>query len=44
MASHLSGTLYYEQVEYTDKKGKTKTKNDESASPVLYAKLICSDK
>ena len=36
MASPLSSPLYYKQVEYTDKKGKTKTKNDESASPVLY--------
>ena len=36
MASHLSSPLYYKQVEYTDKEGKTKTKNDESASPVLY--------
>ena len=44
MASRLSRPLYYKQVEYTDKKEKSKTKNDESASPVLFAKLICSDK
>ena len=36
--------LYYKQVEYTDKKGKKKTKRDESAAPVLYAKLIYSEK
>ena len=32
------------QVEYTDKKGKKKTKRDPSAAPVLYAKLIYSEK
>ena len=35
---------YYKQVEYTDKKGKKKTKIDPSAAPVLYAKLIYSEK
>ena len=44
MASSLSSLLYYKQVEYTDKKGKKKTRVDESAAPVLYAKLIYSDK
>ena len=34
--------LYYKQVEYADKKGKTKEKKDESSSPVLYVKLIYS--
>ena len=34
----------YKQVEYTDKKGKKKTKRDPSAAPVLYAKLIYSEK
>ena len=34
--------LYYKQVEYVDKKGKTKKKKDESSSPVLYVKLIYS--
>lgn len=29
-------------MEYTDKKGRKKTKNDETAAPVLYAKLIYS--
>ena len=31
-------------VEYTDTKGKKKTKIDSSAAPVLYAKLIYSEK
>ena len=44
MASALSSLLYYKQVEYTDKKGKKKTRADETAAPVLYAKLIYSDK
>ena len=43
-ASSLSSPLYYKQVEYTDKKGKKKTRKDESAAPVLYAKLIYSEK
>ena len=34
--------LYYKQVEYVDKKGRTKKKMDESSSPVLYVKLIYS--
>ena len=41
-ASSLSDMLYYKQVEYVDKKGKTKKKKDESSSPVLYVKLIYS--
>ena len=36
--------LYYKQIEYVNAKGKTKKKKDESASPVLYVKLIYSDK
>ena len=44
MASTLSSPFYYKQVEYTDKKGKKKTRVDESSAPVLYAKLIYSDK
>ena len=44
MASSLSSLLYYKQVEYTDKKGKKKTRKDETAAPVLYAKLIYSEK
>lgn len=38
-ASHLSNPLYFKQIKYTDKKGRKKTKTDESAAPVLYAKL-----
>ena len=34
--------LYYKQVEYVDKKGKTKKKKDETSSPVLYVTLIYS--
>ena len=44
MASSLSSPFYYKQVEFTDKKGKKKTRKDESAAPVLYAKLIYSEK
>ena len=36
--------LYYKQIEYVNSKGKTKKKKDESSSPVLYVKLIYSDK
>ena len=41
-ATSLSDILYYKQVEYNDKKGKTKKKRDETSSPVLYVKLIYS--
>ena len=44
LASSLSEPLYYKQVEYTDKKGKKKTKREISAAPVLYTKLIYSEK
>ena len=44
LASSLSSPFYYKQVEYTDKKGKKKTKRDTSAAPLLYAKLIYSEK
>ena len=44
MASHLSNIFYFKQIEYSDKKGKTKKKRDETVVPVLYAKLIYSDK
>ena len=44
IASSLSSPFYYKQIEYTDKKGKKKTKIDESSAPVLYAKLIYSEK
>ena len=44
LASSLSEPFYSKQVEYTDRKGKKKTKRDPSAAPVLYAKLIYSEK
>ena len=44
LASSLSSPFYYKQIEYTDKKGKKKTKVDETSAPVLYAKLIYSEK
>ena len=44
VASSLSEPLYYKQVEYTDKKGKKKTKRDTTSAPILYAKLIYSEK
>ena len=44
LASTLFPPFYYKQIEYTDKKGKKKTKVDESSAPVLYAKLIYSEK
>ena len=44
LASSLSSPFYHKQIEYIDKKGKKKTKIDESSAPVLYAKLIYSEK
>ena len=44
LASTLSSPFYYKQIEFTDKKGKKKTKVDELSAPVLYAKLIYSEK
>ena len=44
LASSLSSPFYYKQIEYTDKKGKKRTKVDESSAPILYAKLIYSEK
>lgn len=44
LASNLTNILYYKQIEFKDKKGKTKKKKDKSAAPVLYVKLIYSDK
>lgn len=43
-ALHLSDIFYYKQIEYVDKKGKTKKKKDDIAAPVLYVKLIYSGK
>ena len=44
LASTLSSPFYYKQEEYIDKKGKKKTRVDPLSSPVLYAKLIYSEK
>ena len=44
LASSLSSPFYFKQEEYTDKKGKKKTRIDPSSAPVLYAKLIYSEK
>ena len=43
-ASSLSDPFYYKQIEYTDKRGRSKTKKDDTSAPVLYAKLIYSEK
>ena len=43
-ATSLNEILYYKQIEYTDEKGKRRKKKDKSRSPVLYVKLIYSDK
>ena len=43
-ASSFGEILYYKHIEYPNSKGKTKKKKDESSSPVLYVKLIYSDK
>ena len=44
LASTLSSPFYYKQEDYIDKKGKKKTRIDPLSSPVLYAKLIYSEK
>ena len=43
-ATSFGEILYYKQIEYQNSKGKMKKKKDESSSPVLYVKLIYSDK
>ena len=43
-ATSLGEILYYKHIEYQKSKGKTKKKKNESSSPVLYVKLIYSDK
>ena len=40
----MTEPLYYKQIDYTDKKGKKKTKRDPSAPPIPYAKLVYSEK
>ena len=44
LASSLSSPFYYKQIEYTDNKRKKRTKVGESSAPILYAKLIYSEK
>ena len=44
VSSFLSFPFYYKQEEYTDKKGKKKTRIDASSAPVFYSKLIYSEK
>ena len=44
LTSTLTSPFYYKHEEYVDKKGKTKTRIDPSSAPVLYAKLIYSEK
>ena len=44
LALTLSSPFYFKQEEYIDKKGKKKTRIDPSSAPVLYAKLIYSEK
>ena len=41
-ATSLSDVLYYKQIEYPDKKGKTKKEKDKTSVPNLYVKLIYS--
>ena len=43
-ATSLGEILYYKHIEVFNEKGKIKKKRDKSASPVLYVKLIYSDK
>ena len=43
-ATSLGQIFFYKHIEYQNSKGKTKKKKDESSPPVLYVKLIYSDK
>ena len=43
-ATSLGEILYYKHIEYGNSKGKKRKMRDESNSPVLYVKLIYSDK
>ena len=43
-ATSLGEILYYKQIEYTNEKGRTKKKKDKTRAPVLYVKLIYSEK
>ena len=44
LASSQSSPFYCKQKEYIDKKGKKKTRIDPLSAPVLYEKLIYSEK
>ena len=44
LASSLPSPSYFKTITYTDKKGREKTKKDDSSAPILYAKLIYSEK
>ena len=44
IASHMSSPFYFKTITYTDKKGRKKTKKDDTSAPILYAKLIYSEK
>ena len=40
----MSSPFYFKTITFTDKKGREKTKKDDSSAPILYAKLIYSEK
>ena len=44
LASFMSSPFYFKTITYTDKKGREKTKKDDTSAPILYAKLIYSEK
>ena len=44
LASHMTAPFYFKTITYTDKKGREKTKKDDTSAPILYAKLIYSEK
>ena len=44
LASSMPSPFYFKTITYTDKKGREKTKKDDSSAPILYAKLIYSEK
>ena len=40
----MTSPFYFKTITYTDKKGREKTKKDDASAPILYAKLIYSEK
>ena len=44
LASYMTSPFYFKTITYTDKKGREKTKKDDTSAPLLYAKLIYSEK